>query len=329
MTLCLFINFHQVEGKKSKEKARDKKESRKKHRHGISKKIKHSSSKHHSDSEDDMSEEDDRRKSGIHKTSSYNRDYDKQKLNSDDESRETESPRKSYCKVKYKERSPSYQLERKAKDEIAEGGKRRKTASQKSSTYSKHYDKQELDSEEELREAESYRKSYHKEKYRERSSVNQSESRTVKDYGQGTGRENTDKSKYEKYSSQGRMSFDAKEKRKENETIHQHESQHRRRSTAPKLSEEERAARLREMQTDADLHDEQRWKRLKKADEDDAKEAKSASTVKMGGRSFLDAAHRSVYGAEKGGSSTIEESVRRRTHYLQGRNEAERNAFRR
>ncbi|GFZ03375.1 pre-mRNA splicing factor domain-containing protein [Actinidia rufa] len=93
-------------------------------------------------------------------------------------------------------------------------------------------------------------------------------------------------------------------------------------------SREERAARLREMQMDAELHEEQRWKRLKKADENDAQEALCAHMSSR--RNFLDAAHKSVYGADKGGSSTIEESVRRRTHYLQSRAEVgEGNAFRR
>ncbi|CAH9086158.1 unnamed protein product [Cuscuta europaea] len=99
-----------------------------------------------------------------------------------------------------------------------------------------------------------------------------------------------------------------------------------------RLSEEERAARLREMQLDAEVHEEQRWKRIKKADENDAKEeAIVGAQLLSGGRTFLDAAQRSVYGAEKGGSSTIEESVRRRTHYSQGRSAeaTERNAFRR
>lgn len=81
------------------------------------------------------------------------------------------------------------------------------------------------------------------------------------------------------------------------------------------------------MQEDAELHEEQRWKRLKKADENDAREAKQ-SNISVG-KNFLDAAHRSVYGAENGGSSTIEESVRRRTHYSQRRHESEGNAFRR
>ncbi|KAK9152306.1 hypothetical protein Syun_010615 [Stephania yunnanensis] len=109
---------------------------------------------------------------------------------------------------------------------------------------------------------------------------------------------------------------------------HWHGPQHRQRKSAPKLSEEERAARLREMQLDAELHEEQRWKRLKKAADSDAQEASQAQ--KLGGRNFLDDARKSVYGAEKGGSSTIEESVRRRMHYSQRRSDAsDSNAFRR
>ncbi|KAI6704782.1 hypothetical protein NL676_007744 [Syzygium grande] len=95
------------------------------------------------------------------------------------------------------------------------------------------------------------------------------------------------------------------------------ESQYKRRNAAPKLSEEERLARLREMQMDAELHEEQRWKRLKRADADDAQESKR--DVPSQGRNFLHAVQKSVYGAEKGGNLTIEESVRRRTYYSQGR----------
>ncbi|XP_076932664.1 uncharacterized protein LOC143598303 [Bidens hawaiensis] len=91
-----------------------------------------------------------------------------------------------------------------------------------------------------------------------------------------------------------------------------------------RLSQEDRAAKLKEMQKDAELHEEQRWRRLKQADDDDAKEVSHASS---GGKNFLDAAHKSIYGAEKGGSSTIEESVRRRTHYSQRKSEG--NVFRR
>ncbi|PQQ02359.1 hypothetical protein Pyn_34918 [Prunus yedoensis var. nudiflora] len=132
-----------------------------------------------------------------------------------------------------------------------------------------------------------------------------------RDDGQGDARGKHDNLELEKYPMKGR-----------------NESHYKRRNVAPKLSEEERAARLKEMQIDAELHEEQRWKRLKRAEENDALEATQA--VKSSGRNFLDAVQTSVYGAERGGSSTIEESVRRRTHYLQGRSEAsERNAFRR
>ncbi|KAF9609604.1 hypothetical protein IFM89_017699 [Coptis chinensis] len=98
--------------------------------------------------------------------------------------------------------------------------------------------------------------------------------------------------------------------------------------TVTKLSEEEKAARLREMEMDAELHEQQRWKRLKTASENDAREASQANS--RSGSNFLDAAQKSVFGAEKGGSSTIEESVRRRKYYSQGQSEAyEGNAFRR
>lgn len=96
---------------------------------------------------------------------------------------------------------------------------------------------------------------------------------------------------------------------------------------APKLSEDERAAKLRQMQLAAELHEEQRWKRLKKAEETDARE--SIQNSNSGGRNFLDSAQKSVYGAAEGGSSSIAESVRRRTHYSQGRSGGEGNAFRR
>ncbi|KAL0919444.1 hypothetical protein M5K25_011538 [Dendrobium thyrsiflorum] len=95
----------------------------------------------------------------------------------------------------------------------------------------------------------------------------------------------------------------------------------------PKMTEEEREERLREMQMDAELHEDQRWKRLKKAAEDDALEAKQATYSR--GKSFLDATQKSVYGMGEGGSATIEESVRRRTYYSQGHSAHDTNAFRR
>ncbi|XP_030546462.1 pre-mRNA-splicing factor CWC25 homolog [Rhodamnia argentea] len=128
---------------------------------------------------------------------------------------------------------------------------------------------------------------------------------------------------------ESRSSIDASRHRGDNfQGEGRNESQYKRRNAAPKLSEEERLARLREMQMDAELHEEQRWKRLKRADADDARELKRDAPSR--GRNFLDAVQKTVYGAEKGGNLTIEESVRRRTYYSQGRSETgEGNAFRR
>ncbi|KAF3331054.1 pre-mRNA-splicing factor CWC25 isoform X1 [Carex littledalei] len=95
-----------------------------------------------------------------------------------------------------------------------------------------------------------------------------------------------------------------------------------------KMSEKEREERLQQMQLDAELHEEQRWKRLKKAEDDDAKEAVVSNSYR--GKNFLHETQKSIYGAEKGGSSTIEESVRRRAYFSQGGKSAhESNAFRR
>ncbi|XP_010928163.1 uncharacterized protein [Elaeis guineensis] len=96
----------------------------------------------------------------------------------------------------------------------------------------------------------------------------------------------------------------------------QQEPGYKRRQGVLKMSEEERAAWLREMPLDAELHEEQRWKRLKRAAEADAQEALRATT--SAGKTFLDAAQKSIYGTEEGGSSTIEESIRRHAYYSQG-----------
>jgi hypothetical protein len=96
------------------------------------------------------------------------------------------------------------------------------------------------------------------------------------------------------------------------------------------MSEEEREARLRQMQSDAEVHEEQRWKRLKKAADDDAKEAATVTANQFRGKNFLEDEKKSIFGAEKGGSTTIEESIRRRAYYSQGGGDAhESNAFRR
>lgn len=96
------------------------------------------------------------------------------------------------------------------------------------------------------------------------------------------------------------------------------------------MTEEEREARLRQMQDDAEVHEEQRWKRLKKAADDDAKEAAKVTANQFNGKNFLEDEKKSIFGAEKGGSATIEESIRRRAYYSQGGGDAhESNAFRR
>ncbi|KAL9688044.1 hypothetical protein QQ045_032457 [Rhodiola kirilowii] len=145
------------------------------------------------------------------------------------------------------------------------------------------------------------------------------------------------KSIHDKYPSHSRSDYTRQEKESRSSAVPasngssaqgpDHNPQNRRKK-APKLSEEERAARLREMQLDAEVHEEQRWKRLKKAEEEDAREVALAAVAK--GKNFLEVAKKNVYGAEQGGSATIEESVRRRSHYLQGRSAADAgNAFRR
>ena len=81
-----------------------------------------------------------------------------------------------------------------------------------------------------------------------------------------------------------------------------------------KLSEEEKAERLRAMQIDAEVHEEQRWHRLKKAsDADKLEEARGT----VNGNNFLDVTARNIYGAAaEGNIASVEESVRRRTHFI-------------
>ncbi|CAO2173277.1 unnamed protein product [Urochloa humidicola] len=103
----------------------------------------------------------------------------------------------------------------------------------------------------------------------------------------------------------------------------------RRRGGVHHMSEEDRLARLHQMQADAEVHESQRWKRLKKAADDDAKEAATVTTSQFKGKNFLEDEKKSIFGTEKGGSATIEESIRRRAFYSQGGRDAEGNAFRR
>ncbi|XVF37517.1 hypothetical protein REPUB_Repub20aG0015600 [Reevesia pubescens] len=236
--------------------------------------------------------------------------------------KEKSPDRKEHCKKHGHTSSKHRKHSSSKRDSYSEDGtskedKRSRNRHHKSSDYVGHYRRTRSDSEDELKETESQEKNRSKQKYRYDN--------------QDAVKRNHDKPKRDKYSSQDLQSIDADKNQEKDRRSYDHRATvHRddkRRNVTSKLSEEERAARLREMQEDAELHEEQRWKRLKKAEENDAQEAALASTSV--GRNFLDAAHRSVYGAEKGGSSTIEESVRRRTHYSQGRFESEGNAFRR
>lgn len=169
------------------------------------------------------------------------------------------------------------------------------------------------------------RKSPRESKYKEPSSSTLSGGPTEK-------RSRQDKSAPVKYNGKGLVDSDYARRegdgrnRNFSDTGSRHDSNSRNRRKPVKLSEEERAARLQEMQMNAELHEEQRWKRLKKAEEDDAREVAQGHDK----RNFLDDVTKSVYGADKGGSSSIGESVRRRAHYSQGRSQVgEGNAFRR
>lgn len=253
----------------------------------------------------------------------------------------------------------------------SEDEKLRKSRNHKRSYHEEeHHHRKRPDSGDELSDRRDHRKNHYNDlKYREQSPSILSESKRARSDVQDSAKRNYDRSKHDKYSSEGRRSYADDRRGTENKSYYndddrrgrenkssyndddrrerekksyyesnrsdnsasaiRSESNYRRRNVAPapKMSEEERAARLQEMQVNAEVHEEQRWKRLRKAEEDDAREAIRDGVVS--GKNFLETAKRSVFGAEKGGSSTIEESVRRRTHYLQGRSESEGNAFRR
>jgi len=176
---------------------------------------------------------------------------------------------------------------------------------------------------------------YEDRKYRERSPSHQHRQRNGKDYKDDVGDRNYNRSKLERYASEDQSNIDApksgggrfSESSSNRYSASSNERGYKRRNVAPKLSEEERAAKLRQMQLAAEVHEEQRWKRIKKAEESDAREAVPNNNA--GGKNFLDSTQKSVYGAGEGGSASIAESVRRRTYYSQGKSGGEANAFRR
>ncbi|BFG15426.1 hypothetical protein CerSpe_017020 [Prunus speciosa] len=322
-----------VEAKKPAEKLHDKKEhQKKKHHTGASKHSKHSSSIQASDSENDTAEVE-RRKSGHRKISKYVKHSD-----SEDESCKRARRRENTVKPLDSEDESRIRAHRSGKKPVKHSDSEDEFRYRTRRSEKNHVKHSDLENESHNRarrsgknpvnHSDSEDESHYRARRSEKNHVNHSDledeshnrarrsekNQSIKigrDDGQGDAKGKHDNLELEKYPMKGR-----------------NESHYKRRNVAPKLSEEERAARLKEMQIDAELHEEQRWKRLKKAEENDALEATQA--VKSSRRNFLDAVQTSVYGAERGGSSTIEESVRRRTHYLQGRSEAsERNAFRR
>ncbi|XP_004486406.1 uncharacterized protein [Cicer arietinum] len=241
-------------------------------------------------------------------------------------------------KEKHKKHRSSKSKHRKqsdSEDDIAERRKRR--------TSDEDFDKKRLkaqsDSEHESSEGERKRRKNHYEekKYRERSPSHHQRQSKVKDYKEDVDDRNYNKSNSGRYAPEAQSNYDVPKRgngsfhepssTRSSATSLKRESHYKRRNVAPRLSEEERAAKLRQMQLAAELHEGQRWKRIKNAEETDAQEAVQNSN--LGGKNFLDTAQKSIYGAAEGGSSSIAESVRRRTHYSQGRSGGEGNAFRR
>ncbi|QCD77297.1 pre-mRNA-splicing factor CWC25 homolog [Vigna unguiculata] len=311
-----------IEGSDHKEKAH-KKEKRKKHR---SSKSKH---RKQSDSEDEPTEG--------RKRKTDNGDIDKKhnKSQSDSgyDSGERENRRKDhYEDKKYRERSPSHQQRQRKGKDYEEGANDRnygRSKSERSVHDAQSNPGYESDGEKRRRNQ------YEDRKYRERSPSHQQRQRNDKDYKEDGGDRNYNRSKSERYGSEDKSNIDGpksgggrfSETSSNRYSGSSHERGYKRRNVAPKLSEEERAAKLKQMQLAAEVHEEQRWKRIKKAEESDAREVVQNNNA--GGKNFLDSTQKSVYGAGEGGSASIAESVRRRTYYSQGRSGGEGNAFRR
>ncbi|KAL1537180.1 pre-mRNA-splicing factor CWC25 [Salvia divinorum] len=324
-----------VEAQKNKDK--DEKKHKKKHH---KKKPKHKMNlSSDNDSEDDLLtvEKD---KVSRHKGSRSEKHSGKRTHTSDDELSEGDGRRKKYYD-EYKDRRPSDSHDASLTVE------KHTESRHKGSRSEKHSSKRVRSSDDELSERDSRRKKYHDE-YKDRRPNDEFKDRRPNDEYKDrrpSGSPNRKNDRIDDDQHRSRKSY--YESNKECSSEQQHEPCHekssfsyssafvkpprpeannRHRKTG-KLSEEERAAKLKEMEMDAQRHEEQRWTRIKKADDAEAKEAILDHATS--GRNFLDATQRSVYGAEKGGSSTIEESVRRRAYYSQRRSEGESNAFRR
>uniref|UniRef100_A0A803M0G1 CBF1-interacting co-repressor CIR N-terminal domain-containing protein n=1 Tax=Chenopodium quinoa TaxID=63459 RepID=A0A803M0G1_CHEQI len=256
-----------------------------------SKHKKHSSSKYHSESESDSHEERERKRKMKHKKKEHHSDTESDSNEERDRKRKNKKKEHLHSDEDSKDRTRHHS--RSHRDYESEKQQRRSPVKQRSD---RNRDNGFQRGNERATHSESHL-GHHKDKYVHKAIDN------------------------------GRSHHDNGRSHQDSESKPPRQDSYRRRGRAPQLSEEERAARLREMQMDAETHEEQRWKRLKKAADDDAREVSQAGSSQ--GKSFLTSVQKSVYGAEKGGSSTIEESVRRRSHFRQGRASDESNAFRR
>lgn len=245
-----------------------------------------------------------------------------------DKDKDEKKHRKKHHRKKSKHRKHSSSENDSESEDDAVTVEKQRDSHQKGSKSDKHSRKAVNTSDEELSEEDARRKKYYDKEYKDRRPSGTRNPKYDKSHDQQKNKRSYHNSQRKEYSSERQVEscLDKRSHFSSSDRPPMHDSNNRRRNPI-KLSEEERAARLREMQMDAELHEEQRWKRLKKAADSDVQEAVRDNASL--GRNFLDAAQKSIYGAEKGGSSTIEESVRRRTHYLQGRSATDSNAFRR
>ncbi|KAG6392442.1 hypothetical protein SASPL_146661 [Salvia splendens] len=338
-----------VEAQKNKDK--DGKKHKKKHH---KKKPRHNTNlSSDNDSEDDL----EKHKESRHKGSRSEKHSSKRIHTSDDELSEGDGRRKKYYDES-KDRRPS------GSQDASLTVEKHRESRHKGSRLEKHSSKRVHTSDDELSERDSKRKKYHDEhkdrrpndEHKDRRPNDEHKDRRPND--EHRDRRPNDEHKDRRPSGSpnrknGRVGDDQHRSRshydtnKQRSSEQQHEPRHEKSSysysstsvkpprpesndrhrKSGKLSEEERAAKLKEMEMDAQRHEEQRWTRIKKAEDAEAKEAILDHATS--GRNFLDATQKSVYGAEKGGSSTIEESVRRRAYYSQRRSDGESNAFRR
>ncbi|KVH96690.1 pre-mRNA-splicing factor CWC25 homolog [Cynara cardunculus var. scolymus] len=300
-----------VEAKKHKEKTSDGEKHKEKHHRKKLKHEKHTSSKHHINSDDDVGQGE-----GQRSTSSSH--YSKHKRNIQTE-RVRDGDRYQHERYHGKDHFGPQSTKRDREDHFSSQSAKREKEDHFGSQSTKRDREDHSGSQSTKRDREGHYSSQSAKRDKEDHFGSQSAKRDEADH---SGSQSAKRDREDHIGSQSGKRDG--EDRKHLPPRHHKVGEHNRRNSSMKLSEEERAAKLKEMQMDAEVHEEQRWKRLKQAADDDAKEATRASSS---GRNFLDAAHKSVFGAEKGGSSTIEESVRRRTHYSQRRSEE--NAFRR